>query len=132
MGQGAQAVSEFGDALRAALEPPRPGERPFVCDGLPQSCDVLIVGENPHRRVTDDWLGRWWDDATGFDLKAFNAVYDLVRSGRGTRSKLDALRSDGLRCVETNVYRNERPNGAGPRPVDNLPVIRLLLESMPD
>ncbi|MBS0526434.1 MAG: hypothetical protein JSS04_22580 [Proteobacteria bacterium] len=92
---------------------------------------MLIVGTNPANEITTNWLD-WWNDTTGFDFRAFNQVYDFVRKGVGTRAKLDILRKDhGLRCVEANVYMNERKSGPGPNPEDNLEVIKLLIASMP-
>ena len=84
-------MSEFDNKLRALLPKRRLKMRPFVCDGLPQCCAVLIVGHNPQNQVTTDWLKQWWKDEAGFNLKAFNQVYDFVRKDKGTRAKLDIL-----------------------------------------
>jgi hypothetical protein len=30
-------------------------ERPFVCDGFPEDCNVIVIGENPATQLTTDW-----------------------------------------------------------------------------
>jgi hypothetical protein len=47
-------------------------ERPFVCDGLPESCSVIIIGENPATSMQTDWWD-FWNDETGFDLGKFES-----------------------------------------------------------
>ena len=89
-------------------------ERPFVCDSLPDTCEVIIIGENPATRLNANWWG-FWDEDSGFNLQRFLERYKETRRNPGpTRKRFDIFRRNGLRCVETNVYRNERFNGAGP------------------
>ena len=40
-------------------------DRPFVCDGPPESCDVMVIGENPATKMGTDWWS-FWDDEKGF------------------------------------------------------------------
>jgi hypothetical protein len=98
--------------------------RPFVCDGLPDSCNVIVVGDNPATKVSTDWWS-FWDDKTGFNLRQFEESYERARLAAGrqptspTRLRLNRLRSQGLRCLETNVFSNERLNGHGSEALSN-------------
>jgi hypothetical protein len=93
-------------------------DRPFVCDGLPASCDVVVIGENPAQEMNNNWWD-FWDDETGFDFARFEQAYEKKRRDHGlspisqTRRRLKRLRSNGLKCLETNVYSNERLGGYG-------------------
>jgi hypothetical protein len=93
-------------------------DRPFVCDGLPGSCDVVVIGENPATPMNGDWW-RFWDGENGFNLGEFEHAYEEERRARGQRPisqarlRLMRLRSNGLKCLETNAYRNEQLGGAG-------------------
>ncbi len=110
-------------------------DRPFVCNARPEECDVLIIGENPGTRLPANWWSYWTDDR-GFDFNKFDADYKAWRIAAGkpatspTRRRLDRLREHGLRCVETNIFRNERPDGAGPG-TTNTDVLKLLIAHMP-
>jgi hypothetical protein len=87
-------------------------ERPFVCDGLPETCNVIIIGENPATKLNVDWWS-FWNDANGFDLAKFEKQYQETRRSFGkepvskTRGQLNRLRSFGLKCLETNAVSNE-------------------------
>ena len=94
-------------------------DRPFVCDGFPDECDVIVIGENPATRLKAPWR-RFWNDDVGFNFDAFLANYKSERKASGkreevsrTRSRTLVLRQHGLRCLETNVYSNENQHGAG-------------------
>lgn len=90
--------------------------RPFVCDGRPEFCDVIVIGENPATEMNTDWWS-FWNDDTGFDLHKFECTYEATRLARGkrgvsnTRLRLNRLRSKGLQCLETNASLKERMNG---------------------
>jgi hypothetical protein len=109
-------------------------ERPFVCDGLPESCNVIVIGENPTTQLERDWWS-FWSESTGFDLPKFEAIYAAARTARGkrpisnTRARLNRLRAHKLNCLETNAYSNERPDGHGSG-VSNAGLLRAFL-SMP-
>jgi hypothetical protein len=93
--------------------------RPFVCGGLPKSCNVMVIGENPATELGTDWW-RWWNDETGFDLVAFERDYQAHRVSAGkrpvsrTRIRLGILRERGLACLETNAYAGSGPAGMAP------------------
>lgn len=94
-------------------------ERPFVCDGFPDECDFVVIGENPATRLKTPWH-QFWSGNAGFDFGAFLANYKSERQTSGkrkevspTRSRMLVLKVLGLRCLETNVYSNENQNGAG-------------------
>jgi hypothetical protein len=116
-----------------ALIPPSPCPvRPFVCRGLPQSCNVLVIGHNPATEIGADWW-RWWNDEAGFDLDAFERDYKAQRLAMGsragmsvTRKRLGFLRECGLATLETNAYANE--SGPGP---SNLALIELFIGWLP-
>lgn len=120
--------------LHAAL--PNPCfDRPFVCDGRPEACTVIILGENPATRLDTDWWEFWHDDV-GFDLKGFEHHYQTSRRATGkrpvsnTRLRLNRLRSQGLRCLEANAFINERLNGRGAAAKDT-PLMPVLLKNLP-
>jgi hypothetical protein len=94
-------------------------ERPFVCSGFPDECDVVVIGENPATKLRAPW-NRFWSETAGFDFGAFLANYKSERIAKGkrdeisaTRLRLEKLRELGIRCLETNVYSNENQHGAG-------------------
>lgn len=126
-----QSVNESLAILRNVLC----HDRPFVCDGLAQSCTVMIIGENPGTRMQSDWWS-FWDDTAGFDLKKFEASYSEARILLGkrpltnTRLRLNRFRAAGLNCLETNVYRNEKANGHGGG-VNSRDMLRTLIDYLP-
>ncbi len=117
-------------------------ERPFVCDGFPDASCAVIIGENPATKMGKDWWD-YWDEKKGFDYDHFVADYEKARqsvlttgvSKRGrrsrTRGRLDQFRENGICCLETNVYRNEKSAGAGNKGVSNKAVLNVLLDNMP-
>jgi hypothetical protein len=106
--------------------------RPFVCDGLPQSCEVMVVGQNPATEMDTDWW-TYWSDESGFDLRRFEHDYEArrltqrKRAMSNTRLRLKRLRNHSLRCLETNVFAQEGPNSGGP----NIKLLRLFLAELP-
>jgi hypothetical protein len=122
------------DELRKLIPAPC-RDRPFVCDGQPERCDVIVIGENPAINLNADWW-RFWDDATGFDLAEFEREYASARQTSGksrvssTRPRLERLRKKGLRCLETNTWRNERLEGHG-RGVSNNDLLAVFFEYLP-
>ncbi len=110
-------------------------ERPFVCDGRPESCTVIIIGENPVTTMNKDWWSFWNDDA-GFDLTSFEQTYEVSRSLIGkrpisnTRLRLRRMRSRGIRCLETNAFRNERLGGHG-KGMANKELLQAFIEKLP-
>ena len=116
--------------LKEVIPSPCYGQRPFVCDGFPDTCEVIVIGENPATKTNIDWW-TWWKDDTGFDYKAFMESYNSERAKPSdTRRSLDRIRSNGINCVETNVYSNEQSGGVS-RSIKNYDVLNLLLRNMP-
>jgi hypothetical protein len=56
--------------------------RPFVSDGLPRSCDVVVIGENPATKMNINWW-RFWNDKNGFNLAEFERTYEKARVADG-------------------------------------------------
>lgn len=121
------------------LLPKRCLERPFVCDGLPENCSVIVIGENPALHLGVNWWTFWKDDS-GFNLQKFETKFQEMRDALGerrpTRDALDRLlnplRHAGLGCLETNVYRNENIGGhnGGGNQVENDDVLQILLAEL--
>jgi hypothetical protein len=111
--------------------------RPFVCDGRPEACNVIVIGENPATKMEEtDWWS-FWDDDSGFDFKKFESEYKQSRLKRGkksdfspTRKRLNILRENGLRTLETNAFSNERPDGHG-QGVSNRELLTTLIANLP-
>jgi len=62
----AEEKSEWADELRNLIPKPCP-DRPFVCAGLPELCDVVVIGENPATKMKIDWWC-FWTDKNGFNF----------------------------------------------------------------
>lgn len=109
-------------------------ERPFVCAGFPTDAEAIVIGENPATPLPVDWWS-FWSDKDGFDFSAFEDIYlaERARLGKGisnTRRRLNRFCERGIRCVETNAFRNERLEGAGAG-VPNYAILDLLIRNMP-
>ena len=147
-GDRVEPDNEFARLLRDVLPAPC-RDRPFVCDGLPQSCDVMLVGENPATDLGGDWWDLW-SDTDGCDKIAADEAYLAGRRARLERKRALGqmrarfispthdrtalfdlrLRAGNSRLVVTNVHRNGHQDGAGPEAISNLAVLRLLLVHM--
>jgi hypothetical protein len=110
-------------------------DRPFVCDGLPEKCVVMVIGENPAMRLEMNWW-TFWDDASGFDFQKFESIFEAKRKTEGkrpisnTRARLIRLRNAGLRCLETNAFRNEGLGGNSGG-VSNADLLQTFLKELP-
>jgi hypothetical protein len=113
-------------------------DRPFVCDGLPENCSVIVIGKNPALKLGVDWW-TFWDDDSGFDLQKFKSLFEEKRNASRKRLRLktrkaldhllDPLRAEGLGCLETNVFRDEK--GRGYKPINrNDDVLQTLLAEL--
>ncbi len=128
-------MSPFADALRSAVPRPCFG-RPVVCDGPPERCSVVVIGENPATQLGVDWWC-YWNDSTGFRYEEWRSVYEQLRIQQGrtpvsnTRRRLDRLRDNGLSCLETNVFFNEGELG-GDRAVANVDLLDLAFRTLPN
>lgn len=106
----------FERDLEAVIGKPT-GHRPFICEGSPLGCQVLIVGANP---ATGMESGFWdfWSTDEGFDKKRWWAAYLRERAERAAEGKRKNRRVSTSRaiiervvasagsgvCLETNVY----------------------------
>lgn len=110
-------------------------ERPFICDGFPSGSSVIVIGENPATPMKKDWWSYWRPD-TGFQFEDFASDYLVERSSTGkgisnTRRRLNRFRENGVKCVETNAFRNEKPDGVG-EGTSNFEILDFLIGNMPD
>jgi len=71
-------IGAFAQSLKALIGCPST-LRPFVCRGLPQTCDVFIVGINA-TTGTDFWS--FWNDTSGFDYENWEKAYLAERQKR--------------------------------------------------
>lgn len=104
------SLSEFSANLRSLLAD-RPLSRPFICDGSPLYCQVMLVGFNAATPMQASFFD-FWDDDNGFELEAWQETYTAERQAKGkttqstTRRNLNFLRElvtfDGL--LETNIF----------------------------
>ena len=129
-------MSPFSSVLRDFVPRPCCG-RPFICDGLPERCSVVVIGENPVTQLGVDWWS-YWDDTIGFRYPDWARLYRTSREQQGkrpvsnTRQRLDRLRRNGVCCLETNVFFNERPGGAGWGTPTNVDLLDLTVSTLPN
>lgn len=113
-------TTDFTNELKQIVDTSRPGERPFVCDGYPNECHVMIVGTNPATPLDMQWRDFWKSDY-GFDYNLFVCKYTEIRAKIGRRYPLSKTRQQlirissclhdvELKCIETNVYAREAKN----------------------
>ena len=113
--------------------------RPFVCDGFPGTCQVLVVGQDPATALPDDWWS-FWDPECGFKETRFESAYlkhrerlrlvNLAKRGKSdTREKfLNRITNNlkpQLKSIETNASM-----GGDLRWDSNQEVIKVLLKGM--
>ena len=102
----------FNEKLYLLIPPSPCYRRPSVCDGHPEQRTVIVIGKNPATPLARDWWS-YWDDNSRFDLEMFQLVYESERVAAQknpvspTRRRLNCLRTNGLACLETNVFRSE-------------------------
>lgn len=128
-------MPRFNDAILTAIPRPCHG-RPFVCEGNPDTCIAAVIGENPATELGLDWWA-FWDNERGFRLTAWREQYEASRLKGGkrpvsnTRLRLDRLRTRGVRCLETNIFFNERLNGPGAG-VSNTDLLDIAIKTLPN
>lgn len=123
---GGRAMKDWTALLRREIPSPC-YDRPFVCDGFPSESNLMVIGENPGTSLCKDWWS-YWSAETGFDYEAFALEYEKEKETiRGTRLRLNRIRENNVRCIETNVYRNEKPDGAGKGEL-NISLLQILIE----
>lgn len=88
--------------------------RPFVCDGSPLDCDILLVGFNPRTSLPADYWS-FWRKGYGFDKCAFEQAYAAKRLVDGeseastTREVMRRLATGAAGCkiVEANLFAKD-------------------------
>lgn len=94
------------------------------------------MGENPATDTRVDWWS-YWSDSAGFNFSAWTTHYEQARQRRGknpkspTRLRLHKLAALGVRCLETNVFFNERLGGAG-QGASNADLLALVFATLPN
>ena len=99
---------------------------------------MIVIGYNPTLKLGVDWW-TFWDDDSGFDLQKFKSVFEEKRKASRKRLRLktrkaldhllDPLRAEGLGCLETNVFRDEKTRGDKPT-IRNDDVLQILLAEL--
>jgi hypothetical protein len=97
--------------------------RPFVCNGSPLTCDVIIVGINPATLLNADFWDFWFP-GYGFGKAAWFEAYlqarrvQPLKPGKKRRNLLSNTRrviewiievAWPVRCLETNLYATPTP-----------------------
>ena len=132
--------TDWAARLKEIVDCPLYGQRPFVCDGYPDECHVMIIGTNPATPLKLNWW-KCWIPEYGFDYNLFMSKYKARRKKPGrTRERLmlitDCLGELRLKDIETNVYRREEWSEGGlwkHDPANRYPndeVLRLLMEGL--
>lgn len=115
------SLSEFSTTLRSLLAN-RPLSRPFICNGSPLDCQVMLVGFNAATPMQAGFLD-FWSDQEGFDFSAWQQVYMTERQAKGktaysaTRRNLNRLQTaitlpsaSGSAILETNIFDHPSAN----------------------
>ena len=115
--------------------------RPFVCDGYPDTCQVLVVGQEPATALPDDWWS-FWDPKCGFKETCFESAYLKHRERLQRANVVKKSQSDTRRKFLNRISNNLKPQlksietnasmGNDLRRDSNQEVIKVLLEGMND
>lgn len=124
-------TESFDDKLASIIGKPS-SQRPFVCNGLPESCRVWVVGYNAATTGGDWW--HYWAAETGFDYTAWRQDYDAERAARGkgpsaTRLRIDRLAAAVPALLETNIYAEPSTSMAN-MPMGTTKAFDLLLSAL--
>lgn len=106
-------LEEFEEALVSLIGKPS-RLRPFVCNGSPLDCDILLVGFNPKTPLPGDYWS-FWRKGFGFDKRAFEQAYTAKRRADGeseastTRevTRRLAIGAAGCKIVEANLFAKD-------------------------
>ncbi|MFZ3193034.1 MAG: hypothetical protein WA154_07495 [Moraxellaceae bacterium] len=111
----------FSSTLRSLLAD-RPLSRPFVCDGSPLDCQVMLVGFNAATSMQASFLD-FWTDQNGFGFNAWQQAYTAERQANGktaysaTRRNLNRLQMavtasnlSAAKILETNIFDHPSAN----------------------
>ena len=115
------SLSEFSTTLRSLLAD-RPLSRPFICNGSPLDCQVMLVGFNAATPMQAGFLD-FWSDQNEFDFNAWQQAYVAERQAKGktaysaTRRNLNRLQTavtassvSGSAVLETNIFDHPSAN----------------------
>ena len=87
-----------------------PQSRPFICDGLPVSDSVFLIGYNPATTMDQSWIS-FWSTTHGYDYSLWEKMYIHDRTSNGktekssTRTRIDRIRQEtGCSIFETNIF----------------------------
>ena len=113
--------------------------RPFVCDGYPDSCQVLVVGQDAATALPDDWWS-FWDPECGFKETCFESAYLKHRDRLKCANLVKERQSDTRRKFLNRITNNLKPQlksietnasmGGDLRWNSNQEVIKVLLKGM--
>lgn len=103
-------LDEFATHLAAIIGRPS-FLRPFVCEGSPLACDILLVGFNPRTPMPADYWS-FWREGYGFEKKTFEQAYEVSQLADGqshasnTREVMRRFAKGASDCniVEANLY----------------------------
>ena len=112
---------------------PRPCyHRPFVCEGLPDASQVIVIGNNPATPLDIDWRC-FWDELAGFNHVRFLEYYLAKRNGKESRTRqlLDRFRRNGFKSIDTNAFSNEGSGKQKSATICNRVVLQTLIHNMP-
>ena len=110
--------------------------RPFVCEGFPHDCDIIVIGQNPATHLNRDWR-EFWNETSGFNYTSFTEAYEEHRRKQGkarksrTRTRFDRFWDNGFKCVETNVCSEVGVEKSDKECYCNAGFLRVLLDNMP-
>lgn len=100
-------LKEFEAKLAAIIG--RPTDlRPFVCEGSPMDCRVMLVGFNPTTPAKDFWA--CWRAGYGYDKRGWLADYQQQRVQEGkrlnsnSREIMDRIGQGAGSLLEANIY----------------------------
>jgi hypothetical protein len=94
--------------------------RPFVCDGSPIDCQIMLVGFNPRTPLAADYWS-FWKRGHGFDKDAFERAYHanrLIEADKVVSPTRQIIRRVEIgagkhRVVEANLYAQASDNERG-------------------
>jgi len=104
-------LEQFQNELASIIGRPS-DHRPFVCDGNPFDCAIMLVGSNAATKLLKGFW-EYWSPTYGFDKTQCLSNYIIERKYREehfeispTRRRIEWICQSAApaRCVETNLY----------------------------
>lgn len=105
------SLEQFQNELASIIGKPS-DHRPFVCDGNPLDCAIMIVGSNAATKLQKGFW-EYWMPTYGFDKTLWLSNYIEERRNRDEHFEISPTRrriewicqsAQPARCVETNLY----------------------------